>query len=707
MKRIHSLIPPLFPNTLVPKHGKILHSNHHAACCNILSSCLSTKSTIKSPSSPHPCITNKKLSFSSTSFIENETTLDETLKNGNGKQFGLGLRKALERAAILSNNTLKSNEEKIIKKMISSTREGSLSTKDIDMIVKKIQFYTTNSPPRNAHRSKTDLENAIKLLYLLMDESTENRSASAAVSKVIVPILNAGRKGTQLNHSSAVHLLERIERLVHAGYVETSFYDNTTSNATLLKTYNLVLDIISKRSPQNDNDGPIQMITNIIRRMNEAPLHWDVKPDTFSYNALLYAYSRSDDPNAARDCESLLRHMKELESKNENKAGRVKVDTISYNLVLQTYATSHEKDAPNKAETLLREMEESYSEGNMQVKPNFVSLTILLEAFSRSKDFDAAEKATNTLTLMEELYHKGDDSLKPSLTTYNVVLNAWAKSRTPGASHKAEDILNRLIDTSKSNPSNHDLVRPNTISFAICIKAYAHSDEKGSSAKTMSLLKRMLELSNNDRYDTQPDIGTFYSVFLSLANDSDRNKSLKAENLLRQMEDLGLQPDIKIYNQILRCCCTTKTNDTTMKRSVIRFATETLLQIRESHFVSPDPFTFNFFIKTCDRLTNGREKLKLIKAAFQFCRSEGQFSRPVLSILQNALNPSELKDVLQFDEKESSLNFGSLKLSDFPSEWSNRVDTSNRLTQHQKNINARNAAGKRKTRQSDRRKNLL
>jgi len=100
--------------------------------------------------------------------------------------------------------------------------------------------------------------------------------------------------------------------------------------------------------------------------------------------------------------------------------------------------------------------------------------------------------------------------------------------------------------------------------------------------------------------------------------------------------------------------------------------------------LSPIRIRLIFFIKVCDRLCNDEdyrddgggsssgesEKLKLIKAAFQFCIESGQFSNPVLSILKNTLGHESLKDVLRMKEDEHR-SLQNLMISDFPTEWSN------------------------------------
>ncbi len=560
----------------------------------------------------------------------------------------------------------------------------------------------------------------------------------------------------------ALELLQQIETQGYENTIHLNKNHNNNNNNNsnnLRKLYNVVLDILSKRSSISSKkhhrqhhqrqrqhklqqheqlqkgsrqrtksplfssssssitpiSNYIETIKDIIQRMNDAPVEWDISPDTITYNSLLYAYSKSSFQNAAKDCEAVFQHMKEMERQQKQLGGRqnfnnsnVTVDTISYNIVLDSWAGSNDKRGPDRGMALLREMQDRYlNEGNTNVKPNYRSFTILIKAFSMSNEIDAAEKANALLDLMEELYmDNGDENIKPNLFTYNSVLNAWSKSHLPGSSQRCQDLLDQMLDNCCAYSLNDDqvdpdgsnfssdnriiAVRPDTVSFAICIKAHANGDEKGSSERALALLKQMMDLSKFYGYNTKPDIGTYNSVLRALANDSEETKATKAECLLRQIlennEDGHLEPDLTTYNNILRCCCTTKSNDLKVRRAAVRIASDTLLRIRQGtrtnnsnrrryddhHRLSPDPYTFNFFIKTCDRLAiDEEEKLKLIKAAFQFCIQEGKFSKPVLSILKNSLKPKDLRDILQLGDFQ---DLKQLKISDFPRRWSDRVN---------------------------------
>lgn len=577
---------------------------------------------------------------------------------------------------------------------------------------------------------------AIQILYNLIHEchhhhnhnhpKNDNTGMNTVVTlDEVIPIVNLilthGRKLASNDSCNdytihnlndvALDLLQHMEALIHQDNYTQPNHHQHHHHHQLQKMYNLIIDIISKNGKSNNST----IIHEIIDKITNAPQQYNIQPDAITYNALLYSYSQKPNPNSAEETETLLRQLIEYNKPH---------DVISYNIVLNAWAknNTHDKDpltktnkkkrAADRAEMLLIEMQRRYLDySHVHVKPNVRSFTILLDAYSNSNDLDAAKKATELLYFMEELSGEKEggsggsggsgcddndnESLRPNLFMYNSVLNAWSKSSLPGSSQCAQDLLDRMIDNCITHHDkkgeDYVIVRPNTISFAICIKAHARGDEKGSSDKALALLKRMLELYKHYGFDTKPDTGTFNSVLRALNNDSNEDQATKAENLLRQMKEMGLHPDLTSYNHILRCCCNTKTNDVRLRRSALRIATETLLAMKQSngvHAVIPDPYTFNFFIKTCDRLTNGEEKIKLIKAAFQYCIQEGKFSKPVLSIMKNALKPNELRDILQLEDgtgtgtSTSIRNLQDLKISDFPEKWRSRVSSSSTLSSH-------------------------
>ncbi len=475
------------------------------------------------------------------------------------------------------------------------------------------------------------------------------------------------------------------------------------------KTCNIVLDALAKSKMSRKGPNSIEIMESIIERMKETsfksswippppPLTTEsLRPDVTTYHSLLYAHSQKK--NGGKNCEQVFRHLQQMQERGELEG--TYIGHVTYNIVIRAWARSaiHDRNAASRAEALLREMQEKYEEGMEErnkrrnkrsisqsgnsrsstssssrtnnsyyhrIRPTLVSFTTVIDAWAKASkrgDVDAASRAEAVFDLLMVL-SKEYPELKPNTFTWSTILNAWGESSLPGAAERAEGLLRRMMDN----------IRPTMINFSICIKAWAGSDQKGSAHRALALLQEMQGLNDNG-FDTAPDIGTFNSVLRALSNDSscDESKSARAEELLCQIRDIGLSPDATTYNTILRCCSSVKSGDMSTRRNALRIAAETLLEVQESSSIEPDCWTFNYFIKTCDRLSHGREKVKLIQGAFKYCIESGQFKSPVLSLLKNVLPPPELKKLLRLDGQDDihTKDLRSLKVGDFPPEWSN------------------------------------
>uniref|UniRef100_A0A7S2R2P8 Pentacotripeptide-repeat region of PRORP domain-containing protein n=2 Tax=Eucampia antarctica TaxID=49252 RepID=A0A7S2R2P8_9STRA len=272
------------------------------------------------------------------------------------------------------------------------------------------------------------------------------------------------------------------------------------------------------------------------------------------------------------------------------------------------------------------------------------------------------------------------------------MLNAFAKSVLPAAAEKAEDILQKMI---RLNTNGDKDVKPDRISFTTCINAWSKSDQNGSASRALAILKLMEDLSREKGLvKISPDIVTYNLVLKCLVSDSFDDKALKAEAIISKMKKRKVKADIMSYNSVIQCCCTTRSKDINMRGHALRIANETLLKISKSEHTTPNPFTFNFYIKACDRLAREPDKSKLIKAAWYYCCSSGQVSQPVLSIIRNTLSISHLEDIFR---TIGTKDVRKIRLSDFPSEWSAGILPRYASTQsHQQNTLKKNKQNERR-----------
>mmetsp|Transcript_8400 Transcript_8400/g.15860 ORF Transcript_8400/g.15860 Transcript_8400/m.15860 type:complete len:697 (-) Transcript_8400:215-2305(-) len=527
--------------------------------------------------------------------------------------------------------------------------------------VKQWNFSRTNSTSTTTAATNTShhgLEITLQLMHYIMEQSGQEElwndpEKCINFVKILESYIMSIRAKNTAEHCLplVLGLLDRLETMIRV-YPQIK---------PTLKSYNIAIDIVSKCKYRQDR---IQEIDSLIERARE---YCSEHPDSTSYNSLLFAYTQQDDIGSAAAAAQSENFLRKLQN---NPNTQSLVDSVSYNIVINAWAKSdstrrknHRSFAAMRAENLLLEMQNHYANGCDHLRPTLVSFTSVIHAWSRisSKDVDAAQRATDILDLLDQS-SKLDDDLRPNAYTFHAVMNAWSNSTLPNAAQNVEYFLNRMIEQYSDGDKG---MMPSTISFSIAIKAWARTDARGNAAKALALLDHMLILSERG-YPTAPDIATFNSILRAIANDSEKVEKISdAIKILELMKDMKLSPDLATYNNVLRCCMTTtiNNNDATAKQKAVRLATETLVNIRKAPGIIPDPYTFNYYIKVCDRLTTGDEKIKLIRTAFQFCIESQQISAPVLSIMKNALTPKELQDITRMD------NVRALQIDDFPVEW--------------------------------------
>ncbi len=590
-----------------------------------------------------------------------------------------------------NNASLRRKRSCIEKKSLSSTNESlSLSPNMSFEQIKDTIYYV-----KNAASSPRDVDKASRILIRLLDvtrtapinASPESQNAQpnkiftfkkwVTLAESFLMTVQRQRNLDRIKFCTiALEILKHLESSPSLTPKLDLDHTDPEIQQSILKMYNMTLDSMAK---SNRSDS-IARIQQLLRHMNDQS-STSPEPNSSSYNSLLNAYANSmprSSKESAKKCEHELRKML------RNSKLKSLVDTVSYNIVINAWGKSNDTHAANRAEMLLQEMQEHHSNQSTtnvlqttnnpltnteilgsaaSIKPNLVSFTSVISAWSRfsGTDVEAAQRAEDIFNLLDELSVL-DPELRPNAFTFHAVMNAFSKSSLPGAATKAQDLLDKMLERYKAG---EDGAKPNRISFSICIMTWSKSEESGKSQRATILLKQMQELSR-EGYDTLPDIGIYNSILRAFANDNDEDKATKAEQILEQIEISNLKPDLITYNNVLRCCCSTKSDDRQLQRNAVRIATHTLLKIQKGG-IKPDPYTFNFFIKACDRLSGGNEKLKLIKAAFLYCIESGQFSPPVLSLLKNALNPKELKNILQLPN-ETNLQY--LSVDNFPKGWS-------------------------------------
>ncbi|KAK1734718.1 pentatricopeptide repeat-containing protein [Skeletonema marinoi] len=211
------------------------------------------------------------------------------------------------------------------------------------------------------------------------------------------------------------------------------------------------------------------------------------------------------EPGAALRAEILLKVMHAMYKKGNHS---MKPNCFTFTAVITAWARSGEKDAGERAEKLLDGMIKLYEVGkDDDVKPNVFTLTAVVDAYARAGGRDAATKASNVV-------RKVDPLIKPSYATYNCLMKAWSNSQQQGAARMAENILRKLEDEYQKGNKQ---MQPTIITYSSCINAWAKSTDQGKAKRAQAVLVRMKQMYESGVIDSMPNTVAYTAVINSCA----------------------------------------------------------------------------------------------------------------------------------------------------------------------------------------------
>ena len=248
-----------------------------------------------------------------------------------------------------------------------------------------------------------------------------------------------------------------------------------------------------------------------------------LRPDAFIYNACILAWSRSRNPDSAKNAELLLRRMIDAS---------VSPDSYSYANTINALARSKQKASGRRAEALLEEMEQA------GLEPNNVVLSSVIHALSKSGEGGSSERAKKIL----------DRMTVPDTVAYNSVLDALAND---GAAKSADALLRKMEGLCKkargdggsslrrNGGAGEKNICPNRISYTAVIAAWSNSEDENGAENAERVLMRMQALHDNRLLqDVRPDTVAFTASLNAWAKGRKTGSAERAERILDRMEEL-------------------------------------------------------------------------------------------------------------------------------------------------------------------------
>jgi hypothetical protein len=423
-------------------------------------------------------------------------------------------------------------------------------------------------------------------------------------------------------HALSIHADRRLGDAQRATDLLTSLEDRYRRGLIPFRpnlfSYNIVLDAWARSMDYDAAWSAVKVLRNLIdydkynsNTGNKPGLQQQrPQPDTYSFNQVLTALSRSTKPGAAHLAEQLLTYMDVAYKIRSLK--NVKADVVSYTLVIIALARSGEPDAAEKGERLFDRLKQEYhSSGKTYMKPNRFVYNSLIDAWAKSgKGTLGARKAEALLKEMDEICAlSGDTSIAPDVVTYNSVVNSWARSGTRCCGNKAEEYLDRMWQLYQSQGE----IKPNDKTFNTVINAVSKSQNEGKAQKALRILRRMDKLYRSGYKEARPNAFTYTSVLNAAAFPA------------------------------------TSTDQRT-KRKALDTAIFTLQELQASRYGQPNEITYCTFLKACSNLLceNDTTLREVIQETFHQCREDGQVGDMFLKHLREAA-PMDLYQELLAD----------------------------------------------------------
>ena len=367
-------------------------------------------------------------------------------------------------------------------------------------------------------------------------------------------------------------------------------------------SYNCALAACSKSA---DEDAAVRAVA-IFQRLLKQP---HVKPDTFAFNQLLLALSRSKLPEAAAMTRKWLGYMEFCYEKGIFPKARP--DAVSYLAVISAYSRSGVRGAALDAEQIFQDLHTKYyASGRRELKPNKYLYNAMIDCWAKSKEGTrGARKAEALLNEMQKQYEAGDVGMQPDLISYNGVLNAWARSNTRCCARQAEIYLERMWEL---HQKGNKKVKPDDKSYNTVINAISKSKHARKAQRALRVLRTM--------------------------------------DLLYRSGQMEVRPSEITYTAVLNSCAFPVARDSRSRRKALDTALFTLAELQSSEYCRPNEATYGTFIRACANLLHDDVELRrqIIAKAFKQCCRDGQVGDNVLSFLRKAA-PSDLYQELLAD----------------------------------------------------------
>ena len=444
--------------------------------------------------------------------------------------------------------------------------------------------------------------------------------------------------------------------------------------------YTIVCAAWARSNQKNSAQRCIQILSHMKERQKAG--YPDTKPNVRTYNAVLDALSRCCE---AEKAEQLLYHMLALSQNGDTGASP---DSFSFNAVINAFTRSKLKDAGKRAESVLDRFLE-YSEEFPKIKPDLRSFTNIVAYYNRRKhQLDAPYRAEYILNRLVSLYKGGEKHLAPNVFAVTAVMDSYAKHEHPDSGECAERLL-RLMYRLKEDFGAKN-IEINTGVMNSVLNAWASCGDANAGHRAYSLLEDMEQKSDSGLLELRPNARSYCLVLSAWSKTESPDKAERALAILERMErryeerKLPSRPGDHPHSLVINACAFTNSGPDA-EMNAFKIAIDVMTKISETGYLSPSNVCYGWFIQACGRLKiPDHIKEENLERAFATCRQEGLVDDFVLSRLKGAASEAQLKELLapalkrieNFDPKKDDIRM-KVQINHLPKDWTRKRQKQN------------------------------
>ena len=343
-----------------------------------------------------------------------------------------------------------------------------------------------------------------------------------------------------------------------------------------------------------------------------------VRPNIRSYNTVLHALSKNQDPSSILRAERLLNRMPAR-------------DATSYTTYINLCCRLPGHMALDATD---RALQKASRDNDITMDSSFIAN--VLYSLSSCDDRDTLPYAES---LVERLVNSGQ---QPNILVYNALLHCWAKSGDRDAGNRANAILSKI----REDPS----LKPDIKTYTNVLASFTARDPEDI-RKAEDIVAQM------EREGPKPTTQTYTTLIQNYARSRLPFKAVKAAEVLTQMKESGrsdAQPSIVTYNAVLNAAEYTDGSDFNVREEALKVACIAFDEIRNST-IQANHVTYGTFLGVLTNLMTAEMRHDIVSLVFKRCCLDGQVSYLVLKKLKTAVVSLEHYQELLMGHNESRL----------------------------------------------------